>query len=127
MVFADGVYNLKITKRHKQYTCNWLQLRIHKTGDAGIKSRASTAKIVYPSPSNLSSNPTSQSWNLRPLGGSDEALSRRRFSMSMIISEGSETSSQVVLFSNMPASKGEIDFQRIFMAGVPTDLDVVDS
>lgn len=72
--------------------------------------------------SNLSSKPTSQSWNFRPLGGKNAALSLRHFSISMIVCTGSETSSCVGLSSKLSASVAGIDFQNIFMAGVPGDV-----
>lgn len=88
------------------------------------RSRYGTLVSIYPSLSNLSNNPTSQSWNFRPLGGKNDALSRRHFSISRIVSTGSETSSCVVLSSNLWASSAMMDFQKIFMAGVPSDADL---
>lgn len=86
--------------------------------------RYGTLVSTYASLSNLSNNPTFQSWNFRPLGGKNDALSRRHFSISRIVSTGSETSSCVVLSSNLWASSAMTDFQKIFMAGVPSNADL---
>jgi hypothetical protein len=87
-----------------------------------VQNRDILYTLVYLSfPSNRSSNPTSQPWNFRPLGGKNEALCRRHASISRIVSAGSETSSTSVLCINLLASVAETDFQKTFMARVPED------